>query len=98
MSTLCEYLSLTYEICDDQNPPATYDAYDVIVPSPGIPSHHTIYSTGKVMCELDFAYQYLPKAYKIVAITGTDGKSTTSWIMYSILQKEYFGKKSVYLS
>lgn len=50
------------------------------------------------MCELDFAYQYLPKAYKIVAITGTDGKSTTSWIMYSILQKEYFGKKSVYLS
>lgn len=34
----------------------------------------------------------------MIAVTGTDGKSTTSWIMYTILEKEFFGKKSVYLS
>jgi len=51
-----------------------------------------------VIAELDFAYQYLPKAFQIVSITGTDGKSTTTWMMYNILQKEYFGKKKVYLS
>jgi UDP-N-acetylmuramoylalanine-D-glutamate ligase len=76
----------------------SYDAYDVIIPSPGVPSHHAIYQTGKVVSELDFVCQYLPPGFQTIAITGTDGKSTTSAIMYSILEKEYFGKKSVYLS
>jgi UDP-N-acetylmuramoylalanine--D-glutamate ligase len=80
------------------NPPTSYDAYEFIIPSPGVPSHHAIYQTGKVVSELDFACQYLPSGFQTIAITGTDGKSTTSAIMYSILEKEYFGKKSVYLS
>lgn len=50
------------------------------------------------MCELDFAYQFLPKDFQIVSITGTDGKSTTAWIMYNILEKEFSVKKGVYLS
>lgn len=50
------------------------------------------------MCELDFAYQFLPRGFQIVSITGTDGKSTTAWIMYNILEKEFSVKKSVYLS
>jgi UDP-N-acetylmuramoylalanine--D-glutamate ligase len=51
-----------------------------------------------VISELDFADQFLPRGFKKISITGTDGKSTTTWILYSILQKEYFGKKKVYLS
>jgi UDP-N-acetylmuramoylalanine--D-glutamate ligase len=51
-----------------------------------------------VISELDFAYKYLPKAFQIISITGTDGKSTTTWMMYNILQKEYIGKKKVYIS
>ena len=98
LASLCDYLTLSYEIQDDHNPPLSYDLYDVIIPSPGIPPHHPVYATGKVICELDFAYRYLPWGFQTIAITGTDGKSTTSWIMYSILQKEYFGKKSIYLS
>ncbi len=50
------------------------------------------------MCELDFAYQFLPEKFQIVSVTGTDGKSTTAWIMYNILEKEFSVKKSVYLS
>ncbi len=34
----------------------------------------------------------------MIAVTGTDGKSTTTWILASILQKEFLGKKSVYIS
>jgi UDP-N-acetylmuramoylalanine-D-glutamate ligase len=34
----------------------------------------------------------------MIAITGTDGKSTTAWIAYSILEKEFSVKKPVYLS
>ncbi len=51
-----------------------------------------------MVSELDFAWQYLPAGFTTIAVTGTDGKSTTSSILSSILQKEYFGKKSVYLS
>jgi UDP-N-acetylmuramoylalanine--D-glutamate ligase len=78
--------------------PTSYDAYEMIVPSPGIPGTHQIYQTGKIVSELDFAYRYMPRGFQIVSITGTDGKSTTSWIMYSILEKEFSVKKGVYLS
>lgn len=47
---------------------------------------------------MDFAYQFLPKNFEIIAITGTDGKSTTTWMIYSILEKYYFGKKKIFLS
>ncbi len=79
---------------DDSDSLSSYDAYEAIIPSPGVPSHHPIYATGKVMAELDFAYQYLPKGFQILSITGTDGKSTTAWIMYSVLEKEFFVKNS----
>lgn len=89
---------MEYELCDDTDAPSSYDAYDMIVPSPGIPGTHAIYQTLKIVSELDFAYRYMPKGFQIVSITGTDGKSTTSWIMYNILEKEYSVKKGVYLS
>lgn len=83
---------------DDSDVVTSFEKYEAIIPSPGIPGTHRIYETGKILAELDFAYQFLPKKFEIVSITGTDGKSTTSWIVYNILQKEFFGKKSVYLS
>ncbi len=98
VAALCDFYGISYEICDDTNAPSSYHPYTVIIPSPGIPGHHPIYKTGKIMCELDFAYQFLPKSFQIVSITGTDGKSTTAWIMYNILEKEFSVKKSVYLS
>lgn len=51
-----------------------------------------------MVAELDFAHAYLPDDFVTCSVTGTDGKSTTSWILYSILEKEFSGKKSVYLS
>ncbi len=98
VAALCERQSISYEICDDLTPPSSYDAYKAIIPSPWIPETHPIYATGRVMCELDFAYQFLPSGFQMVSVTGTDGKSTTAWIMYSILEKEFSVKKPVYLS
>ncbi len=95
---LCEKQNIAFEICDDSSQPTSYDSYEIIIPSPGIPSYHPLYKTGKVICELDFAYQFLPKDFQIISVTGTDGKSTTAWIMYNILEKEFSVKKSVYLS
>jgi len=98
IAELCNYKWIPYEIHDDSDVIESFEKYEVIIPSPGIPGTHRIYQSGKILAELDFAYQFLPKNFDIVSITGTDGKSTTSWIVYNILQKEFFGKKSVYLS
>lgn len=98
VAALCKYQNIPYEMLDDSDAVFSFEKYEVIIPSPGIPGTHRIYETGKILAELDFAYQFLPKKFDIVSITGTDGKSTTSWIAYNILQKEFFGKKSVYLS
>ena len=98
VAALCERQGISYEVCDDQTPPSSYEAYEVIIPSPWIPETHPIYTTGRVMCELDFAYQFLPRDFQIISVTGTDGKSTTAWIMYSILEREFSVKKGVYLS
>lgn len=98
IASLCEWKGIAYEICDDTSMPESYNQYECIIPSPGVPWTHTIYSTWKVMSELDFAYQFLPKDFQIISVTWTDGKSTTSWIMYNILEKEFSVKKSVYLS
>lgn len=108
VAALCDYLSLAYDMRDDSDNLVSYGAYDYIIPSPWVPWTHIIYQTGKVMAELDFAYQYLPEGFQIVSITGTDGKSTTSWMMYQLLKQEFDDitipeknqkvKKSVYIS
>lgn len=97
LAELCKFQNIPFELRDDTES-VDFSQYEVIIPSPGIPGTHPIYQTGKVISELDFAYQFVPAWFQIIAVTGTDGKSTTSWIMYTILEKEYFGKKSVYLS
>jgi UDP-N-acetylmuramoylalanine--D-glutamate ligase len=94
VAELCDYLGLVYEMRDDSDTPDSFGVFDIIIPSPGIPGTHQIYQTGKIVSELDFAYRYMPRWFRIISITGTDGKSTTSWIMYNILQKEYFVKEN----
>ena len=98
VASLCDHLTLSYEMRDDRDEAIDLTRYEAIIPSPWVPSHHRIYQSGKVIAELDFAYQFLPRGFQIISVTGTDGKSTTSWILYRILEKEYCVKKSVYLS
>jgi UDP-N-acetylmuramoylalanine--D-glutamate ligase len=92
---LCDFLKIPYELRDDADK-VNFSSYEWIIPSPGIPSHHDVYKTWKVKSELDFVFEYLPKGFKIIAVTGTDGKSTTSWILYELMRQE-FGDDVVYL-
>lgn len=85
----CEMEGLVYDNADDWNDEINFDEYEIIIPSPGISSSHPIYQTGKVVCELDFLASYIPKHFRIHAITGTDGKSTTSWILYHFLKRNF---------
>ena len=86
LEKLMTHLGLPYQICDDSDRPSSYDTYDIIIPAPWIPCTHEVYSTGKVVSELDFCSRYFPKDTYIITISGTDGKSTVTWMIYNLLQ------------
>lgn len=92
----CESIEQPYSICDETDAPTAFDDFTSIIPSPGLPSSHRVYESGKVLSELDFLSKYIPKWFQVHAVTGTDGKSTTSWILYHFLLK-WFPDVPVYL-
>lgn len=60
----------------------------IVVKSPGIPSKATVIKAIKargieIISEIELAYRYKGES-KIVAITGTNGKTTTTSLMYHI--------------
>lgn len=97
LMNFCKYNNIQADIQDDADDIQNFDTYTAIIPSPGIAPSHRIYQTGKIVGELDFIYDYLPQGFKILSITGTDGKSTTAWILYNLLKQEY-GEEKVFLS
>ena len=68
------------------------DKFDYVVKNPGIKVDHKVCLKAEklkipVINELEVAYHYLPKNTKIVAITGSNGKTTTTTITYEILKE-----------
>ncbi|KAH6826090.1 hypothetical protein C2S53_001527 [Perilla frutescens var. hirtella] len=60
-----------------------FDEADLIVVSPGVPLENyclaSLFQSGKhVMSELDFAAEVLPRSTKVLAVTGTNGKSSVA--------------------
>ncbi|MCG4586009.1 UDP-N-acetylmuramoyl-L-alanine--D-glutamate ligase, partial [Anaerosalibacter bizertensis] len=67
------------------------DDIDLIVKSPGIPLDIPIIEKAKklnieVITDIELAYRIIPKN-KFIAITGTNGKTTTTTLMGEILKK-----------
>ena len=66
---------------------------DIIVKSPGLPNELEILKQARkqeipVLSELDFALNFA-KPKKIIAVTGTNGKTTTTTLIYEIIKKGY---------
>ena len=67
------------------------ETFDYVVKNPGIRlDNPTVLKAGKlnipVINELEVAYNLLPKNVKIVGITGSNGKTTTTTLTYEILK------------
>ena len=65
-------------------------AHDLIVISPGIPLAHPMFDAAKaqnipILSELAFAAQYIN--IPVLAITGTNGKSSTTWFTAQFLKQ-----------
>lgn len=62
---------------------------DLIIKSPGIPDKAAVIAKAKakgieIVDELEFAFQYLQG--KVIAITGTNGKTTTTLLTYHLMK------------
>ncbi len=67
------------------------ESFDLLIKNPGIaPTHECIKKAISlnipVVNEMEVAYHYLPKNVKIIGITGSNGKTTTTTILYNLLK------------
>ena len=67
------------------------ESYDYVVKNPGIKLDHPIVVKAQelnipVINEVEVAYHFLPRV-KIVGITGSNGKTTTTTLTYEILKE-----------
>lgn len=94
-----ELESLNIKVVITDNPIDLLDeSYDYVVKNPGIKIEHPICEKAnllniKVINEVEVAYHYLPNV-SIIGITGSNGKTTTTTLIYEILKE---AKKRVHL-
>ncbi len=62
---------------------------ELVIPSPGVPQHHPMLAcAGKVLSEIEVAASLMTG--KLIAITGTNGKTTTTTLIHKILKANGF--------
>lgn len=75
------------------------ESFDYLIKNPGVPIDHKYVLKAQelgieVINEAEMAYRLLPEGVKLVGITGTNGKTTTTTLTYNIL-KEALGNKVI---
>ena len=73
------------------------ESFDYLIKNPGVPIDHKYVLKARelgieVMNEVEMTYRLLPDDVKIIAITGTNGKTTTATLTYEIMKKAYGDK------
>ena len=68
--------------------------FDYLIKNPGVPIDHKYVLMARdmgieVINEIEMAYRLLPDNVDIIGITGTNGKTTTTTIIYEIMHKAY---------
>ncbi len=67
------------------------NSFDLLVKNPGIPPENEVILKAKdlnvlVTNEVEVAYHYLPKLKKLITITGSNGKTTTTLLVKGMLE------------
>ncbi len=100
MEQMKELQSLGVKLFLGSHPEDLIDnSFEMIVKNPGISDSHKYIKRARelkipVINELELAFRYFPSDVKVVGVTGTNGKTTTTIIIYEILKKAL---KSVFL-
>ena len=83
-------LNISVIITDDQSE-LINDSYDYVIKNPAIKKDNKAVVKAKslnipVINEIEASYNFLPNDTKIIAITGSNGKTTTTTITYELLK------------
>lgn len=115
MKSVCEllkYFQISYTQMDDTDADqAVIKKSKIIIATPGIKPSHRLYTTHgkKIMSELSFVGKLINDGYitwrnniQLIGITGTNGKSTTTRVLYQACKlleekKELSDRKNVYI-
>lgn len=67
-------------------------SYNVVIKNPGIKPNHDIIKKAislkiPVITEIEVAYYFKPRSVKVIAVTGSNGKTTTTTLIYEMLKK-----------
>ena len=67
------------------------DSFDLMIKNPGIEPKQACVKKAlslniPIVNEMEVAYHYLPKNVKIIGVTGSNGKTTTTTILYNLLK------------
>ena len=88
-----ELESLGAKFIKTDNPLEIFDSsFDMVIKNPGVmPFHELLIEANKlnipIYNEMEVAYHFLPKNIKIIGVTGSNGKTTTTTIIYELLKK-----------
>lgn len=68
------------------------ESFDYLVKNPGVPIDHKYVLKAKdlgieVLNEVEIAYRLLPKDITLIGITGTNGKTTTTTLIYEMIKQ-----------
>lgn len=68
------------------------ESYDILIKNPAVfPSHPCVVKAKElgipVVNEMEVAYHYINKDIKIIGVTGSNGKTTTTTLIYETLKK-----------
>ena len=77
------------------------DSFDYLIKNPGVVIDHKYVLKARelgieVINEAEMAFRLLPEGVKLIAITGTNGKTTTTTLTYEIMKAYY--KEKVFLT
>ena len=95
---IAELRELGVELIFGSHPDDLLDnSFDYLIKNPGVPNTHKYVVKAQelgveVLNEVEMTYRLLPDNIKIIGITGTNGKTTTTSLTYEIM-KSAFGDK-----
>lgn len=69
--------------------------FDFLIKSPGIPDTHPLIQQATelnllILSEIEVAYQFMPEGKRLIAVTGTNGKTTVTTLLTKILNAQGF--------
>lgn len=75
------------------------DSFDILIKNPGIKYDNPVVQKArslgiKVINEMEMAYSFLDKSVNVIGVTGSNGKTTTTTLIYEFMKRKY---EDVYL-